>query len=75
MTSSLVSTLIGPEILEARILLYSALDFLQHRVESGHVVVALETSVKLNKTTRLETKGMLPSLCPNEDGNVKNVFL
>lgn len=46
-----------------------------HRVVSGHVVGAQWTSVKLNKNTRLETKGMLPSLCPNEDGNVENVFL
>lgn len=76
MNCSLLSTLRGREVLEGED--YAVCSFrlpTTHRAESGHVVGAQETSVKLNKNTRLETKGMLPSLCPNEDGNVENVFL
>ena len=45
------------------------------RAESGHAVRAPETSVKGNENTGLQSKGTLPSSCPNEDGNVGNVFL
>lgn len=71
-----MSPLIGHEILEGKDYAVFTIRLPTiHRAVSGHVVGSLQTSVKLNKNTRLKTKGTFPSLCPNEDGNVENVFL